>query len=438
MTATCTLRPWPPVPRVGGVTAHSADAPRPPRPAAPRVAVLGAGPTGLDAALAVAALDWPVTVYEQAGHVAAHARSWGHVRLFTPWSMNLSPRLRSLLGAGAPTGEDCPTGADLAGALGRAAALPPLAGAVRTGTRVTAVSRTGLVKSDEIGTPVRAAAPFRLLVSGPAATETVETADVVLDCTGTWGNPNPTGDGGIPAPGERSLGSRLSRDIPETGAAWRGRRVLLVGSGNSAQTAARDLAAAEASVVWAVRAAAPTWGAVADDPLPARRALVEHSRAVAEGLVPQVELRTGVVVEALRPEGAGVVAVLRRRHGGAGSDGGDGSDGDDGGEVRVDRVVSLTGASADLSLARALQVHLCYATEGPMALAASLLGEAGGDCLAQASPGVGVLRNPEPDFYVLGSKSYGRTPSFLLRVGWEQVDQVVGALAAEHPVRVPA
>jgi hypothetical protein len=45
--------------------------------------------------------------------------------------------------------------------------------------------------------------------------------------------------------------------------------------------------------------------------------------------------------------------------------------------------------------------------------------------------GVDTLRTPEPGFFVLGAKSYGRTPTFLLRVGWEQVEQVVTALAEE-------
>ena len=55
-----------------------------PRVAVPRVAVLGAGPVGIEAALAVAQRGWDTTVYEQAPHVAASVRDWGHVRMFTP------------------------------------------------------------------------------------------------------------------------------------------------------------------------------------------------------------------------------------------------------------------------------------------------------------------------------------------------------------------
>ena len=63
-----------------------------------------------------------------------------------------------------------------------------------------------------------------------------------------------------------------------------------------------------------------------------------------------------------------------------------------------------------------------------MKLAAALLGSAGGDCLAQESHGAEALANPEPGFFILGSKSYGRNNTFLLRTGWQQVDDVFGSL----------
>jgi hypothetical protein len=64
-----------------------------------------------------------------------------------------------------------------------------------------------------------------------------------------------------------------------------------------------------------------------------------------------------------------------------------------------------------------------------MKLAAALLGEAGGgDCLAQGSHGAATLLNPEPGFFLLGAKSYGRNTTFLMRVGWQQVEEVMGLL----------
>lgn len=378
-----------------------------------RVAVLGAGPTGLEAALAATQRGWDVVLYEQAPKVAGHVRRWGHVRLFTPWSMSVSPRVAEAVGV--PAGDQCPTGAELAEHLDRVAALLP---DVRLSTRVVSIAREGLLKNEEIGSDVRAGRRFRLLVDGPTG-EAIEHADVVIDTTGTWSHPNPLGHGGIPAPGERALSDRIVREIPAVDASWADRDVLLVGAGNSAQTVARDLAAVGARITWAVRRTSPTWGAVEGDVLPDRVALVESSRRIAAGEVPGARVVTGVVVDALRDhDGRTAVTLLSLADSSTE-------------EVVVDVVVSMTGAVGDSSLYRQLQVHECYATEGPMNLAATLLGSEGGDCLTQVSAGVDALRNPEPRFFVLGSKSYGRNNTFLLRVGWEQVEEVFAALDAE-------
>ena len=61
-------------------------------------------------------------------------------------------------------------------------------------------------------------------------------------------------------------------------------------------------------------------------------------------------------------------------------------------------------------------------------MAAALLGagdENGGDCLAAgAAIGPDALKNPEPNFFILGAKSYGTNSNFLLKVGLQQVRDV--------------
>ena len=386
-----------------------------------RVAILGAGPTGLEAALAAAEAGRPFTLYEAASTVAGNVRAWGHVRLFTPWEMNVSPRMRRYLAA--PSGPECPTGNDLAEHLFEPlAALPEIAPNLRLGTRVLAIGREGLLKHEEIATAERGRRPFRILLADGSGREWTETADVVIDATGTWGHPNTLGDGGIPAPGERSLAGEIRRDIPDLAAEredWAGRTVLLAGAGHSAQTAIRALAelAREAPgtrVVWALRNPEPDWGTHEGDPLPDRAGLAAAAAELAGGASPAVETRRGVVVEEIaKPDGRFEV-VLRN---GAGSE-----------RITVDRILALTGAVGDPSLYRQLQVHECYATCGPMKLSAALLGAGGGDCLAQTTHGADTLTNPEPGFFILGSKSYGRNNTFLMRIGWEQVDEVFGLL----------
>jgi hypothetical protein len=90
----------------------------------------------------------------------------------------------------------------------------------------------------------------------------------------------------------------------------------------------------------------------------------------------------------------------------------------------VDRIIANVGYTPDNSLYRELQVHECYASLGPMKLAAALLGQSGGDCMQQTSHGPNTLTNPEPGFFILGAKSYGRSSNFLLRIGFQQVREV--------------
>ena len=395
----------------------------------PHIAILGAGPIGLEAALAAVDRGLPFTVYEADTDVGGHVRRWGHVRTFTPWEMIVSERAgRALAGSDieAPRGPTLPTGHELVERLLEPiAALPALADRIRLGARVVAVGRQGLLKHEEIGSEGRSRRPFRLLVADRYGEERVEHADVVIDCTGTYGNPNRLGDGGIPAAGEAAFEDRIVRALPDferEAPEWAGRTILLTGAGHSAQTAARELAAFARGapgtrVVWAVRSAAPTWGAVAGDQLPERAALSASARDLAGGGSADVQPRLGVVTEALTGRDGRMVATLRNG---------------EVEEVEVDRVLALNGGVGDASLYRQLQVHECYATCGPIKLAAALIGESGGgDCLAQAGHGPETLVNPEPGFFILGSKSYGRNSQFLLRVGWEQVDQVFSLIAGE-------
>src|SRR5947209_14811405 len=110
----------------------------------PRLAVLGAGPVGLEAALYAAALELPFTVYER-GRVGEHLRQWGHVRLFSPFGMNSTPLGRARVRAGGPQ-QSLPADGDLltgrehlAAYLEPLAASPQLGPHVRTETRVVQV-----------------------------------------------------------------------------------------------------------------------------------------------------------------------------------------------------------------------------------------------------------------------------------------------------------
>src|SRR5262249_45393988 len=159
-----------------------------------RVAILGAGPVGLEAALYARTLGFTVTVYER-GQVGDAVRRWGHVRLFSPFGMNATPLGRAALGKAAlPADCDWLTGRDhLAAYLEPLSKCDALRDCVKTETTVVSVGRAGMLKGDPI--EKRGQFPFRVLVVN-ANRERIDEADIVLDCTGTYGNHRWMGDGG--------------------------------------------------------------------------------------------------------------------------------------------------------------------------------------------------------------------------------------------------
>jgi thioredoxin reductase len=390
----------------------------------PRIAVLGAGPIGLEAALYAATLGLPVTVYER-GRVGEYVRRWGHVRLFTPFGMNCTPLGRAALLAESPKrarpGDSALlTGTEHADAyLDPLAALPALAGKIRAQTEVLSVGRRGFLKEEGVGEPRRGQQPFRLLLRDAKKVERVEEADVVLDCTGTYGQPRHLGDGGIPAVGELAARPHIAWGLDDVLGTRKGhyadRTTLVVGAGHSAGTTICLLASLTEKhpstwVIWLARGTgSQPLRRQMNDPLRERDQLSARANWLATRGEGHVEFHPGAIVESVEGAGADSGFLVTARTGGKAR------------TWEADRVVANVGYGPDTSLYRELQVHECYASLGPMALAAALSKHAGADCLAVPAQGAATLRNPEPGFFVLGIKSYGRSPNFLLRTGFEQV-----------------
>jgi thioredoxin reductase len=407
-----------------------------PLPARNALAIIGGGPIGLEAALAAIDRGFDVHLFEQ-GEIGSHPLAWGHVRMFTPWRMNLGPASRAHLeraGWAAPDPEARPTGRELVEAyLEPLAALSELRGRVHTHAQVTHVSRRSALKGDLIGNAARRDHPFRLLVRNQGGRENFLHAFAVVDASGTYHQPNWAGDGGIPARQELYLAPQMEYHIPDVLGLQReryaGRCTLVLGSGASAATTASGLArlAADAPgtrVVWVTREPAAALYPEAADPLPARRALWSEARALAGGANPAVAHIGEAVVEGFEFNSATHRYRVNLRIG------------EQARLEEVDQVVVNAGYGPDNSIYRELQVHECYGSRGPMSLSAALLGAQGGlagDCTAIPVLGADTLRNPEPDFFILGAKSYARYNTFLLETGYRQVADALTLLAAGLP-----
>lgn len=105
---------------------------------------------------------------------------------------------------------------------------------------------------------------------------------------------------------------------------------------------------------------------------------------------------------------------------------------DERGEVlpAVDEIIVTTGFRPDLAPLRELRLDLDPALESP-AMLAPLVDPNVHSCGTAPPHGAEELAHPEKDIYIVGMKSYGRAPTFLLLTGYEQVRSVVAALAGD-------
>jgi hypothetical protein len=292
---------------------------------------------------------------------------------------------------------------------------------IKTESRVINVARLGQYKQDNAGEPTRGKQPFLLLVR-ERNQDRYEEADLVLDCTGTYSHHRWLGPSGIPALGETQaephIAYHLADVLGDAKKDYLNRSVLVIGSGYSAATTVCNLAkvALEHNTTWI------TWitrspqtqplRRIPGDSLRERDRLAVDANTLATRSEGNVEFRANTHVESIEPlfnNQSFKVALRTAGHRKT---------------VEFDKIIANVGYTPDRAIYRELQVHECYASFGPMKLAAALLGSKGQDCLKQTCHGPESLRCPEPNFYVLGAKSYGRNSQFLMRLGFEQVRDV--------------
>jgi hypothetical protein len=388
------------------------------------VAIIGAGPIGLAAAAELVLRRMTPILFEAADAPAASVAAWGHVRMFSPWKYNTSPAARALLqGVGwqAQNPEHFPTGDELiAGYLAPLAAHPAIAPHLRLGARVVGITRRG---HDAMRNGTRGAAPFVVQVStGDATIEEIEVA-AVIDCSGTWATPNPTGAHGLKVPGEALAAGRIAYGIPDVLGAERETyaeaTTLVVGSGHSAMNAVLELdrlahEAPGTRVLWSFRRllGAVNFGGGANDGLAARGALGAAAQRLADG--GRVRALAPFAITRIVPEGARLRVLA-----------------DTAESVVVDRLIVATGFRPDLSFLRELRVALVPGIEAPPALA-PLIDPNVHSCGTVRPHGESELRHPERGFWIAGMKSYGRAPTFLLATGHEQVRSIAAHLAGDE------
>ncbi|QQE74162.1 NAD(P)-binding domain-containing protein [Brevibacillus composti] len=390
------------------------------------VAIIGGGPVGLAAAAQLQARGESFILLESGSQIGASILEWGHVRMFSPWEYNMDKTAVSLLAKydwNAPQLEAIPTGKELVEMyLQPLAALPEISPYIRVNSKVVSVGRKNI---DKMKTKGRDQLPFVIRYEQNGEMNTVE-ARAIIDASGTWKHPNPIGSGGIFAKGEESASQRITYGIPDVYGNQRqryaGKRVLVVGSGHSAINTILDLhrlkeEVPSTDIVWVLRkiSVQETYGGGNEDQLPARGALGTAIQHLVEGGL--LTVYTPFQIEEISNEGnallvAGTLAGQPFNIGG------------------IDEIIANTGSRPDLDFLREIRYQVDPSIECVPALA-DLIDPNIHSCGTVRPHGEAELRQPEKDFYIVGMKSYGRAPTFLLATGYEQVRSVVAALVGD-------
>ena len=371
------------------------------KPGPPRIAILGGGPIGLEAALYAKRAGCFVTLFEQ-GQIAESVNRWGFARMFTPFGSNATSLGKQAL-RDDRTVPDLPTDTEyLTGREFRDAYLLPLASgilkeSIRTPAAVLGIGRANWRKTDSPDQR-KPLPPFRLLVREANNVERFEVADVVLDCTGTHTRPNWVGDGGIPAAGEIAARPQLPYWLEDVRAAkkatYSGKSVILIGSGYSAATTVcglADLAEEYQStwVIWLTRGnRTQPLSRLANDPYKERDRLAARANQLATRCDGNLEYHAQTQIDELICHGPDKGFRVAGRIAGKPM------------SWEVEKVIANVGYRADLNLTAELRV---------------------------AEPH-GDFRTDEPGYYILGAKSHGRNSEFLLQQGHEQIRRVLGAI----------
>ncbi len=380
------------------------------------VIIIGGGPIGLAAAAHLCQRGMDFLLLEEGVRVGDSVAEWGHVKMFSSWSLNTDPVAASMLSSAGWKRSDpdkFPTGNELVNDyLKPLSQLPRIAPRILLNRKVRHISR-------QLGKRFtnRSSSPF---VINALNIETQEAerfyAAKVIDASGTWKSPSPLGGFGYKIPGEEN--ENIATGIPDVLESHRktylGKDTVVIGSGHSAIAVINDLVelkrqTGSGKVTWVVRSDNTEGGACKPAILPGRGELESGARSLYEKK--EIRLINNFYAQNISETGNGKLFINGIREGRKSL-------------VEADRVVVATGCRPDVAMTRELQLQYDHLFECPVGVS-QLIVDAGARGEAIPAPhGYKALLHPEPDYYVVGMKSHGRAQNFFLMSGYEQVRSV--------------
>ncbi|MGE7941785.1 NAD(P)-binding domain-containing protein [Lysinibacillus xylanilyticus] len=389
------------------------------------IVIIGAGPIGLAAAAHLVEQKQAFILLEAGNEIAHNIRTWGHVTLFSPWRYNINKAAKALLEGSAwqePSLETIPTGHELIDLyLKPLAELAQIKPSIRLNSKVVGISRQ---LNDKMKSKNRVNQSFNVYVEKGDDINIIE-AKAVIDATGTWGNPNPANSTGVWLQTEKALADHIEYGIPDINTntkRYANKKIAVIGGGHSAINTLLALAELQkehpsTKLVWIMRkrSVEEAYGGEEKDALAARGALgIRIHELVDTG---KVEVVTPFYISLIKKEeNINIIGTLNE-------------------EQKVltgfDELIVNAGNRPDLTMNSELRLSIDTATESVQALA-PLIDPNEHSCGTVRAHGEEVLRQPEKDFYIVGAKSYGRAPTFLMATGYEQVRSITAYLSGDE------
>ncbi|MDZ4724654.1 MAG: NAD(P)-binding domain-containing protein [Leptospira sp.] len=387
-------------------------------------AIIGAGPVGMAAAAQLVHRNKSFIILEKGNDVGHHLSKWENVKMFSPWEYNIDKDAKDLLTEYnwiAPNSFELPTGGEFIQKYLRPLSnLPIIKPFLHLNSTVTAIHRFGIDKGKTAG---RESFPFEIEYIQHGKVKRLF-AGAIIDATGTWGNPNPAGSSGDFALGEKQLYEHFHYNIPNFShknieIEFGNKSVAVVGSGHSAIHSILELQKLKTlypntSILWILRRNydKKLLGGGLNDALPERGSLgLNVHNLVQSGQVTVFNPFRIISFEKknFKIEIKGFNELQNHTI------------------TNVDKIIVNTGSRPDFSFLRELRYFTDPALECVPELT-TLIDPNVHSCGTVRAHGELELRQPEPNFYIVGAKSYGRAPTFLMATGYEQVRSIVAAL----------
>lgn len=384
------------------------------------VAIIGGGPVGLSAAAHLKKSNQPFILFELGHQIGANILKWGHVKLFSPWEYNIDKAAETLLREAQipiPNKTYVPYGKDIIEEY-----LKPLANLtgikenIHLNSNVIAIGRNGL---DKMKDDNREGLPFSIQVIENGKFKLYR-AKAVIDATGTWQNPNPVGSGGISAMGEVENRAHIYYGMPDINETdndkYVNKTTLVVGGGHSAIGSILALNKLikkfpNTKIHWLLRKqqVSDVYGGQEADKFKARGTLgIQIEKLVKSGAI---KIHTPVYIHEIeKNNGQLVIKGLKHK--------------DSFILQGIDEIISSTGSRPDFSFLREIRFDSDASIESVPKLA-NLIDPNIHSCGTVRPHGEAELRQKEKNFYIVGMKSYGRAPTFLMTTGYEQVRSIV-------------